>query len=1312
MSSSAVNLGLLYCMVIVEQFNLLLTNHGPNYETNKYLSVITVESLQKHMQTVAPRVHDLIVNSYGTFFGFINSQAEFFVKSKGITVNCSVMTAQAYKEFGNLPALPDLESCYPDTFVYTMVASKDLSLCGYTIEYLQRTVEPSMIEMQLLDGRQPTHIGEPIFNTARFPRLLKEINRLHNALQPDPATLVAHFDLISKLNSILSIAFPGQHYRVEPFGSSLNGLLLKGSDIDLTIVLPNDQKCMDKYLGMVTKNGTIFDVHHLTRMLTEVGMTDVNPIPAVVPICKFLEPKSGLRCDLSIHNMLAISNSRLIKAYIDMDKRVKPLLFMIKHFTKERCINNAAEGTLSSYTYSMLCLNYLIQENVLVNLQNPTRVTCTSTRCHLRKKVSNRKFLYRDRVSTFNTFYHDCIKPVYRTGVRRAALDKENTLYHSHNKCDVAKLLIGFFEFMAIFRFDLISIPTHLRRHILRKDSLINPIVVYDPFIRSRNVANTCTNIGLKLIQNEFARGYRMMVNGSSFEQVCMKPNLANRRFDPDTVRNRHELTASMEEQTTSSQPLPNRGFGFIGANWTTAESAQTLPATALPVATASLTARTVGTDVNHTNKLSEPLTSTSASLPSPSSPYNIPFSAKPTTTTSPTATSSASPFSDAPSPFRFPPDFSFKKEATPKPFLSSSITSKQLPTAASLATPTPPRQAPTNGKDEPKTLKAALSPVRSKVPTSDTFDFTMPLPPTSKYGKVQPVPWPSLVPKPVTGTTTVQPAAAAASANPHNTFTITPFKVNEPTLEKQLASTNPEPTANPPKTPSQSKLPAQEKIASTSSPAIPTTLLPQDDLSPFNNGIEAMLSAHQHDNRTSEMGALLFCIGLKYMFPESDEDYQDLVDSMSDNTCVINFLEALLADVTDVDIVDVDELMIVLLPEDEINHESVTTVLAQLIVLAADMFCDMPLDEARSIIREIQQLFVEYFDQNEIDGIEVIAPPDDFIPAVWDDIDYGSLFADEVGAIAQQAFLGNLEEASKSMPVETAAAIINSADQSLFASLAALGIDEDIRADAADLLNRGKMTFLEQALQIPVQLAPEQSKAQARTQADTKAKTEAKSQAKSPAKQQAKAQTKAQTKAQAKAQAKAQVKAQAKAQVKAQAKVHPKAQAKAEPKTQTNVQPNVQSKALPKEQAVEQSNMKGNEKEMHLNHDTQPLEAPDRLPLEAPDTLRLPFSHVKSFGLDTRLAPTIPPALSSPSRSSTPTSPVLPSVTTDMQELHTFTLCSVPGYIDRLDLVFHLKKYGTITMIKCMAGGDNDTWNWHVAFANLAMDLPDTLFI
>lgn len=68
---------------------------------------------------------------------------------------------------------------------------------------------------------------------------------------------------------------------------------------------------------------------------------------AKVPIVKCWDPELQLACDINVNNPLALENTRMIKTYVQLDDRVRPLAKIIKYWTKRRLLNDA--GKLRSF---------------------------------------------------------------------------------------------------------------------------------------------------------------------------------------------------------------------------------------------------------------------------------------------------------------------------------------------------------------------------------------------------------------------------------------------------------------------------------------------------------------------------------------------------------------------------------------------------------------------------------------------------------------------------------------------------------------------------------------------------------------------------------------------------------------------------------------------------------------------------------------------------------------------------------------------------------------------------------------------------
>ena len=72
-------------------------------------------------------------------------------------------------------------------------------------------------------------------------------------------------------------------------------------------------------------------------------MKKVVCVPAKVPIVKAWDPEFNIACDMNVNNTLALENTRMLRTYVEIDERVRPLAIIIKHWTKRRVVNDAGK---------------------------------------------------------------------------------------------------------------------------------------------------------------------------------------------------------------------------------------------------------------------------------------------------------------------------------------------------------------------------------------------------------------------------------------------------------------------------------------------------------------------------------------------------------------------------------------------------------------------------------------------------------------------------------------------------------------------------------------------------------------------------------------------------------------------------------------------------------------------------------------------------------------------------------------------------------------------------------------------------------
>lgn len=90
-----------------------------------------------------------------------------------------------------------------------------------------------------------------------------------------------------------------------------------------------------------------------------------------MPIIHWAPRKAGLlACDISVNNVLAIANSKLVGEYTKIDRRLITLGVCVKAWANARGINDRSRGTLSSFSLVLMLIHYLQNNGILPSLQD------------------------------------------------------------------------------------------------------------------------------------------------------------------------------------------------------------------------------------------------------------------------------------------------------------------------------------------------------------------------------------------------------------------------------------------------------------------------------------------------------------------------------------------------------------------------------------------------------------------------------------------------------------------------------------------------------------------------------------------------------------------------------------------------------------------------------------------------------------------------------------------------------------------------------------------------------------------------------
>lgn len=170
-------------------------------------------------------------------------------------------------------------------------------------------------------------------------KLTANIQTLYETLQPSAESEERRASFVRKLRDILQKRWPRSAINVIVFGSTGNHLGTSDSDVDICIT--TDCTEMER-------------VCSIAELLARNGMERVVCVSsAKVPIVKVWDPELQVACDINVNNPLALENTDLVRTYVDLDSRVRPLAMLIKHWAKRRLLNDA--GKCSQPLLLLLC---------------------------------------------------------------------------------------------------------------------------------------------------------------------------------------------------------------------------------------------------------------------------------------------------------------------------------------------------------------------------------------------------------------------------------------------------------------------------------------------------------------------------------------------------------------------------------------------------------------------------------------------------------------------------------------------------------------------------------------------------------------------------------------------------------------------------------------------------------------------------------------------------------------------------------------------------------------------------------------------
>jgi DNA polymerase sigma len=332
-------------------------------------------------------------------------------------------------------------------------------------------------------------------------------------------------EMSSCLADLQRIVDPEQNiWHVAVYGSATNGYGTSDSDLDVVVYESGTKKTREDNVAILRSWATSFEESELFTVKDEI-------FQASVPIIKLLY-RSTQEVDLSVNNIRPLLNTRLLKAYSTLDKRVAQLGKVVKFWAK--CTGNcgARDGHLSSYAFILMSIYFL-------------QVSDVELPCLQQKGALDNIVKIDNTAASLSTDQ----KTLMGTDQTAAwTLDEDLSL---------SNLLCKFFHFYAHdFRWGLevVSVRLGCRSkadaeafELLRNRGKVH-LHIEDPFERQRNLADVLQHE--QHLKRSFATGSRALQEGH-FTKI-----LSGRISKPSVLPMPHEAMPPMQSQSCSSSSI------------------------------------------------------------------------------------------------------------------------------------------------------------------------------------------------------------------------------------------------------------------------------------------------------------------------------------------------------------------------------------------------------------------------------------------------------------------------------------------------------------------------------------------------------------------------------------------------------------------------------------------------------------------------------------------------------------------------------------------------------------------------------------
>ena len=446
---------------IKENINSNDNNSGHNHG-NKYME--TIKDMDPKLKD---KITDQILNSFkkqqilAPKFSYYTNN--FFKQNPQMFSQNLLTLIQTYKKNSSLNMTTPLINYLFSQYNIMTPTKENMILQEYLLLKILEIDIPQIIwnNMQSFEKR----ILIPLYQKINFVKL-KRYNTLENIFLQYVSGI---YKIFQNSDEIIE--------KIQKYGSFHNTFMVDIGDTDIDIcIVP---KCtlstfQNNYLEKLKKG-----ISKLNLGIINKEIINNNYILLKV-IYSSPNQKMNINVDITVHNMLPIFNSYLIRLYGLFDQRFHIMGIYLKYWAKNNKIHGAQDGFLSSYALLIMIIHFLqkvVEPKVLPNLQKIPK------NYDLDKPIYGEEiyeYYYNDKKITINAYFEKDVEKI-----------KENLLKINNGKVNeetVTNLLVKFFEYYAyIFESkQKISVHKDLIESIKEKDDNI-AFSIDDPFEITHN---------------------------------------------------------------------------------------------------------------------------------------------------------------------------------------------------------------------------------------------------------------------------------------------------------------------------------------------------------------------------------------------------------------------------------------------------------------------------------------------------------------------------------------------------------------------------------------------------------------------------------------------------------------------------------------------------------------------------------------------------------------------------------------------------------------------------------------------------------